>query len=332
MQRSARGRFRKTVSTPLTGEEEPADQSEQLAPLERPPHGPAVIVAAALEGMRPYQWLKNTLVFVPFIAARRLGEAGHLITATAIFIAFNFCASAIYLINDLKDAQADRLHPHKKRRPIASGRLPRPVALAIVPLLLVAGLWIAVSIDVRVAAVLLFYAVLMVMYSMSLKAIVLLDALVLAGGYALRIAAGSVAVDSRPAPQLLAFFVFVFFSLAMVKRYAELSLLRHAGVLTAPARSYGVQDSELVLVLGGSSGMLSVLVLALFLNGENLGQTYAHSASGWGAAVLLLYWISYMWLNAHRGRMTDDPLVFAVKDRVSLTLVALTIAAAWFAL
>jgi 4-hydroxybenzoate polyprenyltransferase len=282
--------------------------------------------------MRPYQWLKNILVFVPFIEARRLGEAGHLIKATAIFIAFNFCASAIYLINDLKDAQADRQHPHKKRRPIASGRLPRSVALALVPLLLVGGLWIAVSIDVRVAAVLLFYAVLMVTYSMSLKAIVLLDALVLAGGYALRIAAGSVAVDSRPAPQLLAFFVFVFFSLAMVKRYAELSLLRRAGVLTAPARSYGVQDSELVLVLGGSSGMLSVLVLALFLNGEVLGQSYAHSASGWGAAVLLLYWISYMWLNAHRGRMSDDPLIFAVKDRVSLVLIAVTIAAAWFAL
>ena len=320
------------MSTPLTNEQAPADRSQQLPPPGEPPHGPLVIAAAALEGMRPYQWLKNVLVFVPFMEARRLGEAGHLIRATAIFLAFNFCASAIYLINDLKDAQADRLHPHKRKRPIASGRLPRAVALALVPLLLAVGLWIAVSIDIRVAAVLLFYAVLMVTYSMSLKAVVLLDALVLAGGYALRIAAGSVAVDNRPAPQLLAFFVFVFFSLAMVKRYAELSLLRHAGVLTAPARSYGVQDSELVLVLGGSSGMLSVLVLALFLNGESLGQTYARSAAGWGAAVLLLYWISYMWLTAHRGRMTDDPLVFAVKNRVSLTLVALTIAAAYFAL
>jgi hypothetical protein len=95
VQRSARGRFRKTVSTPLTDEQEPADRTQQLAPAERPPHGPAVVVAAALEGMRPYQWLKNTLVFVPFIAARRPGEAGHLIIATATFIAFNFCASAI---------------------------------------------------------------------------------------------------------------------------------------------------------------------------------------------------------------------------------------------
>jgi 4-hydroxybenzoate polyprenyltransferase len=320
------------MSTPLTGEEQPATRTQELAPSARPPHGPLVVAAAALEGMRPYQWLKNILVFVPFMEARRLGEAGHLIKATAIFIAFNFCASAIYLINDLKDAQADRLHPHKRKRPIASGRLPPSVAMALVPLLLGAGLWIAGSVDLRVAAVLLFYAVLMVTYSMSLKAVALLDALVLAGGYALRIAAGSVAVDNRPAPQLLAFFVFVFFSLAMVKRYAELSLLRCAGVATAPARGYGTKDSELVLVLGGSSGMLSVLVLALFLNGEKLGQSYAHSAAGWGAAVLLLYWISNMWLIAHRGKMTDDPLVFAVKDRVSQMLIAATIAAAWFAI
>jgi hypothetical protein len=117
----------------------------------------------------------------------------------------------------------------------------------------------------------------------------------------------------------------------MVKRYAELSLLRLAGVTTAPARSYQVQDSELVLVLGGSSGMLSVLVLALFLNGEDVGQSYARSVLGWGAAVLLLYWISHMWLTAHRGRMTDDPLVFAIKDRVSLVLIALTIVIAWIA-
>jgi 4-hydroxybenzoate polyprenyltransferase len=316
------------MSTPLTGEPEPTDRS----PPDQPQHGPLAVAAAAVEGMRPYQWLKNLLVFVPFMEARRLGEAGHILIATAIFLAFNFCASAIYLINDLKDAQADRLHPHKRKRPIASGRLPRPVAAALVPLLLAAGLGIAGSIELRVGAVLLFYVVLMVTYSMLLKSVVLLDAFVLAGGYALRIAAGSVAVDSAPAPQLLAFFVFVFFSLAMVKRYAELSLLRHAGIATAPARSYGVQDSELILVLGGSSGMLSVLILALFLNDEHLGQTYARSAAGWGAAVVLLYWISHMWLTAHRGKMTDDPLVFAVKDRVSLVLVALTIAAAWFAL
>jgi 4-hydroxybenzoate polyprenyltransferase len=320
------------MSNTLTGGQELADRSPQLTPPDRPTRGFFSVAAAALEAMRPYQWLKNILVFVPLMAARRLGETGSLRTATAVFVAFCFCASAIYLINDLKDAGADRLHPNKRFRPIASGRLPRAAALVLLPLLLAAGIGISVAVDVRVTAVLAFYSVLMVTYSLSLKAIVLLDALVLAGGYALRIAAGAVATASRPEPQLLAFFVFVFFSLAMVKRYAELSLLRHAGVLTAPARSYGVQDSELVLVLGGSSGMLSVLVLAFFLNGEDLGQTYTRSALGWGAAILLLYWIGHMWLNAHRGRMTDDPLVFAVKDRISLSLIALTIVVAWIAL
>jgi 4-hydroxybenzoate polyprenyltransferase len=319
------------MSKGLSGEKQLTDPSPQPAPPDQATRGPLTIAVAAFEGMRPYQWLKNTLVFVPLMTAYRLGEVESLRVATAVFLAFNFFASAIYLINDIKDVAADRLHPHKRKRPIASGRLPRSVALGLVPLLLAAGTAISVSVDVRVTAVLAFYAVLMVTYSLWLKSIVLLDALVLAGGYALRIAAGAVAIASRPEPQMLAFFIFVFFSLAMVKRYAELSLLRHAGVLTAPARSYQVQDSELVLVLGGSSGMLSVLVLALFLNGEDVGQTYVRSVLGWCAAVLLLYWISHMWLTAHRGRMTDDPLVFAIKDRVSLTLIALTIVIAWFA-
>jgi 4-hydroxybenzoate polyprenyltransferase len=319
------------MSKGLIGEPDLTDPSPQPAPAGRPAHGPLSVAAAAFEGMRPYQWLKNTLVFVPLMTAYRLGERDSLRVAAEVFFAFNFFASAIYLINDIRDVAADRLHPHKRLRPIASGRLPRSVALGLVPFLLAAGIAISLSVDVRVTAVLVFYAVLMVTYSLRLKSIVLLDALVLAGGYALRIAAGAVAVSSRPEPQLLAFFIFVFFSLAMVKRYAELSLLRLAGVTTAPARGYQVQDSELVLVLGGSSGMLSVLVLALFLNGEDLGQSYARSVLGWGAAILLLYWISHMWLTAHRGRMTDDPLVFAIKDRVSLVLIALTIVIAWVA-
>lgn len=312
-------------------QKESTDPLTQLAPPDRPARGVVPTAAAALEGMRPYQWLKNTLVFVPLMAAHRVANLSELRVATLVFFAFNFCASAIYLINDLKDEAADRLHPHKRFRPIASGRLPRALALALVPVLLAAGMAIATSVDTRVTAVLAFYVVLMIVYSHWLKSIVLLDALVLAGGYALRIAAGAVAVSVQPEPRLLAFFVFVFFSLAMVKRYAELSLLRHAGVTTAPARCYSVADSELILVLGGSSGMLSVLVLALFLGSEDAGQTYARSVLGWCAAVLLLYWISYMWLTAHRGRMSDDPLVFAVKDCVSVALIALTAAASWIA-
>ena len=311
--------------------EEPVNALSQVAPPDRPTRGFISTAAAALECMRPYQWLKNTLVFVPLITAHHLDELERLRAATAVFLAFNFCASTIYLINDIKDAAADRLHPHKKLRPIASGRLPRSVALALVPLLLGAGVAIATWVDVRVTAVLVFYVVLMVLYTLRLKAIVLLDALVLAGGYALRIAAGAVAVAIRPPPELLAFFVFVFFSLAMVKRYAELSLLRHAGLKSAPSRCYTVEDSGLLMVLGGSSGMLSVLVLALALTSEDVGQSYSHATLGWCAAVLLLYWISHMWLVAHRGHMTDDPLVFAIKDRVSVTLVVLTAVTAWFA-
>jgi len=313
-------------------QEQSTDPLTQYAPPDHPARAAVSTVAAALEGMRPYQWLKNTLVFVPLIAAHRLDDFTKLRITAAVFLAFNFCASAIYLINDIRDAVADRLHPHKRFRPIASGRLPRALALALVAVLLAAGITIATIVDLRVTAVLAFYVVLMVAYSFRLKAIELLDALVLACGYALRIAAGAVAASIRPSPPLLAFFVFVFFSLAMVKRYAELSLLRHAGVSAAPARHYSTADSELLMVLGGSSGMLSVGVLALFLSTADPGETYARSVLGWCAAVLLLYWISYIWLEAHRGRMTDDPLVFAIKDRVSVALIVLTVTAAWFAL
>jgi 4-hydroxybenzoate polyprenyltransferase len=303
----------------------------QVVPPDRRSDGVIATTAAALECMRPYQWLKNTLVFVPLVAAHRLDELDRLRAAFAVFLAFSFCASAIYLINDIKDVAADRLHPHKRFRPIASGRLPRSIAFALTPLLLAAGMAIATSVDSRVTVVLAIYVVIMVVYSLWLKSLVLLDALVLAGGYAMRIAAGAVAVAIRPPPELLAFFVFVFFSLAMVKRYAELSLLRLAGVKTAPSRSYGVEDSPVIMVLGGSSGILSVLVLALVLTSDDVDQTYTRTTLGWCAAVLLLYWISHMWLVAHRGRMTDDPLVFAIKDRVSVILIALTAATAWFA-
>src|ERR1700722_2905220 len=153
----------KTMSKGLIGEPHlTTDPSPHPAPAGRPAHRPLSVVVAAFEGMRPYQWLKNTLVFVPLMTGYPLGERDSLRVTTAVFFAFNFFASAIYLINDIRDVAADRLHPHKRLRPIASGRLPRSVALGLVPFLLAAGLAISLAVDVRVTGVLVFYAVLMV--------------------------------------------------------------------------------------------------------------------------------------------------------------------------
>ncbi len=286
---------------------------------------------ALLESLRPYQWVKNALVFVPLAVAHRFADVHRLGAAALMFVAFSLCASAVYLLNDCLDAAADRLHPHKRCRPIASGRLPRGLALSAVPVLLAAALATAYSLGLECLAVLGSYVALMAAYSLRLKAVVLLDSLVLASGYALRVLAGGLAVHIRPSARLLAFCIFLFFSLALLKRYAELALLESRDGPSAEARGYRLEDRELVLVLGGSSGILSVLVLAIYMSSANVERFYSRAELIWGTSVLLLYWICHLWLAAHRGRMTDDPLVFALKDRLSVALVALMGASAWLA-
>jgi 4-hydroxybenzoate polyprenyltransferase len=284
---------------------------------------------AALESLRPYQWLKNVLVFVPLAAAHRLGELDLFGAALRTFLAFCLCASAIYLFNDIRDADADRRHPHKRSRPIASGRLGQRPALVLAGLLLLIAAAFAFPLGVPVVGTLALYVVLMIAYSVRLKAVVLLDAFVLAGGYALRVIAGGLAVQILPSARLLAFCAFLFVSLALVKRYAELALLSTYDGPAAHARSYEFEDRELIMAVGVASGALSVLVLALFLIEGRAELYYSRSQLIWGTCVLLLYWISYVWLAAHRRRMTDDPLVFALKDRVSITLIALMGVTAW---
>jgi 4-hydroxybenzoate polyprenyltransferase len=288
------------------------------------------VLLAAVQSLRPYQWLKNLLVFVPIAAAHRLGDSELLMDAARAFVAFCLCASAVYLINDLKDAPADRLHPHNKDRAIASGRLPTACAVMLVPFLLAGSIAAAWPLGIFVV-VLGLYFVLMVAYTLWLKAIVLLDAFVLAAGYALRVVAGGFAVGIRSSPSLLAFCIFLFVSLALVKRYAELALLRRRDGTSAHARGYLLEDQGFIVSLGISCGALSVLVLALYISRENIELLYSRSEFIWLTCVLLLYWISYIWLAAHRGRMTDDPLVFAVKDRSSIILVLLMGATAWLA-
>jgi 4-hydroxybenzoate polyprenyltransferase len=289
------------------------------------------MLTAALESLRPYQWLKNALVFVPLAAAHELGHIDLLMAAARSFVAFCLCASSVYLINDVRDAALDRLHPHKRHRPIAAGRLPRSTALALVPFLLAGAMIIIWPLGIWTTAALAFYFALMVAYSLYLKSVALLDALVLAGGYALRVITGGLAVAIRPSPRLLAFCIFLFFSLALVKRYAELSLLRLQNPPPVHVRGYLAEDRGFILALGTSCGALSALVLAVYMASENVARIYARSEFIWLTCVLLLYWISHVWLSAHRGRMPDDPLVFALKDPTSIVLVLLMGATAWLA-
>jgi 4-hydroxybenzoate polyprenyltransferase len=306
-----------------------SEQHECAAPVTAMRAPRTAALRAALESLRPYQWLKNVLVFVPLAAAHRLAELDRLGAASRAFLAFCLCASAIYLLNDILDADADRRHPHKRLRPIASGRLGQRAALALAGLLLLVGASVAFPLGVPVVGTLVLYVVVMIAYSLRLKAIVLLDAFVLAGGYALRVIAGGLAVQILPSARLLAFCAFLFVSLALVKRYAELALLGAYHGPATHARSYGFEDREVVMTIGVASGVLSVLVLALFLIEGHAELHYSRSQLIWATCVLLLYWISHVWLAAHRGRMTDDPLVFALKDRVSIVLIASMGITAW---
>ncbi len=292
---------------------------------------PGSIAVAALETLRPYQWLKNLLVFVPLAAAHRLGDFALLGWAARAWTAFTLCASCVYIINDLYDVKADRLHPHKRTRPLASGRLPPLLAASLVPILLGGTIVVAIPLGLHAAVALGLYFSLMVAYTLRLKTVVLLDALILAAGYALRVLTGGFAVHIRPSPRLLAFCIFLFFSLALVKRYAELALLRSRDGSATHARAYVLEDRECIMALGCASGVLSVLVLALYMSANEVTQLYSRSELIWVTAVLLLYWISYMWLMAHRARMTDDPLVFALKDRMSSLLILSMGVTAWLA-
>jgi 4-hydroxybenzoate polyprenyltransferase/phosphoserine phosphatase len=276
-----------------------------------------------LTALRPHQWLKNALVLMPLLATHRIYDLDLTWRALLVLVAFSLCASSAYLLNDLLDLPSDRHHPRKRQRAFASGRLPVGHGLALAPLLLGAGLALGALLDPLLLGVLALYYVLTLAYSLRLKDLAILDLLALAGLYTLRVMAGSVAFGIPPSAWLLALCGFLFFSLAMLKRYAELVAMSAVDGAQAHARAYLLEDRELLAALGGASGYLSVLVLALYITSDGAHDLYLRYQLIWLVCGLLLYWISYMWLMAHRGRMHDDPLVFALRDRVSQIVIAL---------
>lgn len=269
---------------------------------------------------RAHQWVKNVLLFVPLLAAHRANDLQAGSRAALGFFAFCLCASSVYLLNDLFDLQADRAHPRKRLRPIASGAMAPLTGLALAPALLFAAGAMALALPGRFEALLASYFLLALWYSLTLKRLVLVDVLTLVGLYTVRIVAGAEAVGVPLSFWLLLFSIFLFLSLAIVKRYAELDGLRGRGELAAAGRGYVVQDLQMLQSFGVASGYLSALVLGLYIDNPEVTMLYRHPRLIWGLCVILLYWVSRVWLTAHRGQMHDDPLVFAVSDRQSLAL------------
>ena len=274
--------------------------------------------------MRPRHWLKNILVFLPLVAAHRLYDPALLAEALVAFVAFSLSASSIYLFNDLRDLAADRAHPQKRSRPLAAGLIGKSGSLTLSAGLLVGALGLGATLGPVFPAVLGLYYLAMVLYTLGAKGVPILDVLILACGYALRVVAGSVATRLIWSPWLTAFCVFLFLSLALIKRYAELtSVVSPGGSSQAHVLGYLGPDGVFLLAQGLASGYLSVLVLALYTNSRMVQAPTGKYQLFWLICLLLLYWISHMWLMAHRGRIREDPVAYALKDPVSRILVGL---------
>lgn len=277
------------------------------------------------KALRVYQWVKNVLLLVPLLMAHEVANVDLWLHALLAVFAFSLCASAGYVVNDLLDREADSRHPTKQRRPFASGSLSPGVGYVLVPVLLTVAFGLSLlALPGLFTAALGVYLIVTVAYSLALKRMVMVDVLVLAGLYTLRILAGGAATGIPVSEWLLAFSVFFFLSLALLKRYSELRVLETAPGTSLAGRGYRGEDLALLRATGPAAGLLSVLVLSLYVTSPEVIILYQHPAVLWLVGAMLLYWIMRIWMKAHRGLVTDDPVLFAAKDRVSYLVGALT--------
>lgn len=276
---------------------------------------------AYLRLLRPHQWLKNVLLFVPLISSHKLFQADLELRCLGMFAAFGAVASALYIWNDLLDLDSDRRHPTKRRRPLASGEVPLARAAWIAVVLLGLGMTGGALLGRTPLAVLAIYAVTSAIYSLRLKRMVLVDVFTLAFLYMIRVLGGGVVTGIVVSEWLLAFTLFWFLSLALAKRAAELYNMTGDGV--APGRGYRVEDRAQLNSFGIASAFLSSMVMALYIDSAQVRTLYRHPSALWLLWPMLLFWILRLWLIAHRGELDEDPVVFAVRDRTSYALGAL---------
>lgn len=284
--------------------------------------------------IRIHQWAKNLLIFLPLLLAH-VRAGGLMLAAALAFLSFGLCASATYIVNDLLDLDADRMHPRKRRRPFAAGELSAFAGVQVIVLLLAASAALAIALPHVIERVsprhalgrpyeflfwLVVYAVTTLAYSLRLKRMVIVDVIVLSGLYTIRILAGSAATGVAVSTWLAGFSIFFFLSLAFVKRFAELEGLRERGGAIARGRGYHVADLEQLRTLGSASGYVSVAVLTLYISNLDAAALYRHSHRLWLLVPVLLWWISRLWLVASRGQLNEDPVVYAITERKSLLM------------
>ena len=279
-----------------------------------------------MKALRVHQWSKNLLLFVPLLTAFSFLDLGKMITMAVAFMAFSLAASATYMVNDLWDLESDRAHPRKRLRPFASGRLPILKGLVVAAAALLLALVLAFSVSHAFLLMLLLYLMLTSAYSWVLKEYVLIDVLMLSLLYTLRILAGSVAIGTATSSWLLAFSVFMFLSLALVKRCAELVTLEENGKAATRGRDYRVTDLAVLWPLGGGAALSAVVVFGLFISAPETQGRYGTPQMLWLVALGLIYWLARLWVKTSRGEMHDDPVIYALKDHASRMTVCAMVA------
>jgi len=275
-----------------------------------------------LRALRPHQWAKNALLLLPALAAHLAWTPALGLDLLGGFAAFSLLASALYLVNDVLDLRHDRLHPTKSRRPLASGQLSVATALGAAALLFVAAAALALGRGAHFQLTLVAYLAINLAYTLDLKRRPVLDVIVLATLYATRVVAGATLVDVPLSRWFIAFALFLFFSLALVKRVAELQAVPDGTTGFLQGRSYMRADVPALVALGAACTAASALVYCLYVTGDDVGRLYRHPDLLWAGLPLVLYWQARIWLITNRGDMHDDPVVFALRDRVSYVVLA----------
>jgi len=286
------------------------------------------LMTALLRLIRPHQWAKNALAFVGLLAAHRWSDADAWMAAAQMFVALSMTASAIYVLNDALDVDSDRLDPEKCERPFAAGSVSLPLGLALIPALLAIAVAVSWALPAAAKWSLVAYAAGALAYNLGIKKCLWLDVTLLAALYALRVIAGAFAANIDPSPWLVGFSLFVFFSLAALKRYAELMRTEHAQL---PGRAYQREDGSLVANFGVAAALAATVVLALYVNGSDVAQMYTHPQILWALGPIVLTWLARLWTLAHRGQLSLDPVLYALRDLTSWISALALLVCVWLA-
>lgn len=288
------------------------------------------IIKSWLKEIRIHQWSKNLLIFIPLLAAHEISKSELLLDSMLAFLAFGFCASSVYLLNDLVDLEADREHKTKRSRPLASGVIPLVHGIIAAIIFFIIAISITLFLPWQFAISLSAYYIITLAYSFSLKSKVVVDVATLAVLYSMRLVAGATATGIMLSNWLISFSMFIFFSLAIVKRVVELKAAESVGKIKG--RGYYPTDMPLLLASGISAGYISILVFVLYIDSSSSLQNYSNPGILYLIAPILFIWLTRVWLLTWRSEMHDDPVAFAIKDRASqlmgITMVVLMILAA----